>query len=155
MQGTRLSLGRCTPSLQHLSVAAVADRASHPRGAARPSRCDVRAEAVAEPQTEQPSINPYTDLVQGKKFTCTECGKCCTGAGEVWMNKQEYTAAAKFLGLEVKFFLKTYCKDYSRRPGWRMLKRQHRLPDCIFLKNDRCSVSASSPLQGMHRKCSP
>ena len=28
-------------------------------------------------------------LVADKRFKCTECGKCCSGAGEVWVSEVE------------------------------------------------------------------
>ncbi len=35
----------------------------------------------------------------GLRFTCTMCGKCCTGdPGYVWVTDEELAALAKFLG---------------------------------------------------------
>lgn len=36
-----------------------------------------------EAVNKQLIFNPYEDLVRGKHFICTECGKCCTGAGNL------------------------------------------------------------------------
>jgi len=88
-------------------------------------------------------------LVEGKKFVCTECGKCCTGAGEVWANTAETKALAKNLGLSEAHFLKKFTKKYSRRPGWYLLQRKQGSGECVFLANDkkRCLVYGARPTQ--------
>ena len=95
------------------------------------------------------SIHPLAPLVQGKKFTCTECGKCCTGAGEVWANAAEVTAMAKSRGAQESYFLKTFTKSYTRRPGWYLLARKPSSGDCIFLASDNktCTIYNARPLQ--------
>lgn len=61
-------------------------------------------------------------LVADKRFKCTECGKCCTGNGEVWANMAECSAIAVHLQVPLEEFLDTYCKPYENSPGWRRLK---------------------------------
>lgn len=61
-------------------------------------------------------------LVADKRFKCTECGKCCTGNGEVWANMAECSAIAVHLQVPLDQFLDTYCKPYDNSPGWRRLK---------------------------------
>jgi Fe-S-cluster containining protein len=64
------------------------------------------------------------------------------------MNQAEYVGAAKHLGMDTQRFLTTYAKSYSKRPGWRLLRRKHRSADCIFLKADKtCSIYGARPLQ--------
>ena len=36
-----------------------------------------------EPSDVDHSLEPFAGLVRDKKFFCTQCGKCCTGEGEV------------------------------------------------------------------------
>jgi Fe-S-cluster containining protein len=92
--------------------------------------------------------SPYELLLEGKRFTCTECGKCCQGSGEVWANDAECAAIARHLGLSPSHFLARYTKAYSRRPGWRMLKLQAPTGDCVFLEGGkRCTIYAVRPLQ--------
>ena len=88
-------------------------------------------------------------LVEGKKFLCTECGKCCTGAGEVWANTAETKALARNLGLSNDHFLKKFTKKYSKRPGWYLLQRKQGSGECTFLANDkkRCLVYGARPTQ--------
>lgn len=61
-------------------------------------------------------------LVADKRFKCTECGKCCTGNGEVWANMAECSAIAVHLQVPLGHFLDTYCKPYENSAGWRRLK---------------------------------
>lgn len=88
-------------------------------------------------------------LVEGKKFLCTECGKCCTGAGEVWANTAETKALARSLGLSESHFNKKFTKKYSKRPGWYLLQRKQGSGECIFLADDkkRCLVYNARPMQ--------
>jgi AraC-like DNA-binding protein len=87
-------------------------------------------------------------LVAGKRFVCTECGKCCQGVGEVWANQSEITAIARHLGLSERHFKRKFTKSYSRRPGWFMLQRQQGSGDCVFLKEGtRCTIYGARPLQ--------
>lgn len=81
----------------------------------------------------------------GLKFTCTQCGNCCTGApGYVWVDAEEIERLATHLGLSVdefgRQFVRQVGRDYSliERPGG----------DCIFW--DRavgCTVYEARPTQ--------
>ncbi|CAG9462576.1 unnamed protein product [Pedinophyceae sp. YPF-701] len=81
---------------------------------------------------------------------CTECGKCCTGAGEVWIDSAEAAAMAQRLELDTPTFLEKYTKDYTRRQGWYFLKTRPGDVDgaCIFLEPDSnlCRVHDVRPL---------
>lgn len=61
-------------------------------------------------------------LVADKRFKCTECGKCCSGAGEVWVSEVECVGIATHLKLQLGDFFSTYCKSFSKVVGWRTLK---------------------------------
>ena len=105
--------------------------------------------AIGSPGQSALPSDALAPLVAGKKFFCTECGKCCTGAGEVWVNTEECTAIAKNLGLSEKHFRSKYTKSYSRRPGWFLLQRKQGSGHCIFLAKDnkRCTVYGARPMQ--------
>lgn len=71
----------------------------------------------------------------GLRFTCTQCGNCCTGGpGYVWITEEEIGLLAAELKLSVAVTKKRYC----RRIGQRYSLKEHRnragLYDCIFLK---------------------
>lgn len=50
-----------------------------------------------------------------------ECGKCCTGRGEVHITTQEAVRIAGHLNLSTNAFLRAYAQPYSPRHGWHML----------------------------------
>ena len=70
------------------------------------------------------------------------------GAGEVWANQAECAAIARFLGMSEQHFVARYTKQYSRKPGWRMLRVQPGSGDCAFLKGGtQCGIYPVRPLQ--------
>eukprot|EP00955_Chlamydomonas_euryale_P066852 359660-Chlamydomonas_euryale.AAC.20 len=44
------------------------------------------------------SLEPFRTMVRDKLFTCTMCGKCCTGEGEVSMTDGRHMAARRGSG---------------------------------------------------------
>lgn len=66
----------------------------------------------------------YVDIVKGRRFHCTECGKCCTGRGEVWIDTKDVTRLADRLEIRTQVFLSRYTKSYSRKPGFWLLRSQ-------------------------------
>ena len=90
--------------------------------------------------TEQPW---YAD---GLRFTCTQCGDCCTGApGFVWVNKEEIEALAKLVDLDVDEFE----KQYVRKVGIRKSLREFPNGDCVFFDSEKrgCTVYEARPRQ--------
>jgi Fe-S-cluster containining protein len=93
----------------------------------------------------------------GLKFTCSQCGNCCTGPpGYVWISDEELSRLAAHLKLPVDQVVERYC----RRIGSRISLKEHRTPqgqyDCIFLQEVKlgrgevkkvCSVYDVRPLQ--------
>ena len=83
----------------------------------------------------------------GLQFTCTGCGDCCTGApGYVWVNKEEITALATEVGLDVKTFEARYVRQIGVRKSLNELPHNY---DCVFLdsKTRKCTVYAARPRQ--------
>jgi len=81
----------------------------------------------------------------GLKFTCTQCGDCCSGApGHVWVNAEEIAALATLTGLSVDEFEHKYC----RRVGARKSLIEFPNGDCVFLDGQRrCTVYDARPRQ--------
>lgn len=81
----------------------------------------------------------------GLRFTCTMCGKCCTGEpGFVWVTDDEAAALAKFLGDPVNEFLAVFTRK-SR--GRRTLKEKGN-GDCVFYDRAKgCTVYPVRPAQ--------
>lgn len=83
---------------------------------------------------------------EGLRFSCTQCGNCCTGApGYVWVNKGEIQALATATGEEVAEFEEMYV----RKIGIRKSLREYPNGDCVFFDNDSrsCSVYGARPRQ--------
>ena len=83
---------------------------------------------------------------EGLKFTCTECGDCCTGAaGYVWVNKAEIEAIAKIVELPVEDFE----DQYTRKIGIRRSLKEFSNGDCVFFDNvtRKCEVYEARPRQ--------
>lgn len=81
----------------------------------------------------------------GLKFACTQCGKCCTGApGYTWVSLEEIEGMASHLKLTVEDFAARYLRKVG--PRW-SLREDSRSYDCIFLKDQRCSVYEVRPKQ--------
>jgi Fe-S-cluster containining protein len=86
----------------------------------------------------------YTE--EGLRFTCSECGDCCTGApGFVWVNKAEIEALAKQLEMDVVQFRRRYVRAVGIRKSLTELANG----DCIFFDSHRrrCKVYDVRPRQ--------
>ncbi|KAK3233713.1 hypothetical protein CYMTET_47903 [Cymbomonas tetramitiformis] len=86
--------------------------------------------------------------MEGRRFACTQCGKCCTGSGEVHVNNSEIAQMARFLRISEKTFVKKFCKAFSPKEGWQRLKSlRNPTNDCVFLENKMCILHSVRPLQ--------
>ena len=84
----------------------------------------------------------------GLKFTCTQCGNCCSGdPGYVWATKEEVRRIAEFLGRPDGRLVKTHL----RRVGLHYSLTEKPGGDCIFLTRENgktgCSIYPVRPLQ--------
>lgn len=81
----------------------------------------------------------------GLNFTCTQCGKCCTGEpGVVWVTDAEVAALAQSRGEKLAEFTAVHTR-LSR--GKRTL-REKANGDCVFWEPARgCTVYALRPQQ--------
>lgn len=83
---------------------------------------------------------------KGLRFSCTQCGDCCTGApGFVWVNKAEIEAVAELLEMDVEQFE----KSYVRKVGIRKSLVEYSNGDCVFFDNQArtCNVYEARPRQ--------
>lgn len=81
----------------------------------------------------------------GLKFTCTECGDCCSGTpGYVWVTNAEIEALAAALRIDLESF-----EDlYVRQVGVRKSLKEFPSGDCVFLDEKRhCQVYQARPRQ--------
>lgn len=83
----------------------------------------------------------------GLKFTCTQCGNCCTGSpGYVWVNRAEVIALATRLGFDD---IDSFEKKYVRLVGIRKSLKEYPNGDCVFFDSERrtCQVYEDRPRQ--------
>ena len=81
----------------------------------------------------------------GLKFQCTGCGACCTGSpGYVFLTPEDEDNIAKELNISLQDFQKKYTRLFM---GRRSLIEDQKNYDCVFLKNNKCSLYQSRPKQ--------
>lgn len=82
---------------------------------------------------------------EGLRFKCTGCGQCCTGApGYTWVSDEEIQKIAERLNLSIKEFSQKYLRYVNGRYS---LREHPETYDCVFLKNNRCSIYQDRPKQ--------
>ena len=81
----------------------------------------------------------------GLRFTCTQCGNCCTGApGFVWVGLEEIERLAAHLGLEVDEFGRRFVRRVGRHHS--LIERPN--GDCVFWdRASGCTVYQARPVQ--------
>jgi len=81
-----------------------------------------------------PAAAPW--YADGLKFTCTQCGNCCTGGpGFVWISKIEIVRLAEFLKITPEDVVEKYCRKVAGK--FSLIENRNPatgLYDCIFLK---------------------
>lgn len=82
----------------------------------------------------------------GLRFTCTQCGRCCSGApGYVWIDQPEVLAMAAAMNMDEA----TFRDKFVRRVGSRESLIEYSDGDCIFLdpQTRGCMVYEARPVQ--------
>lgn len=90
----------------------------------------------------------------GLKFTCSQCGNCCTGGpGYVWVSREEIVRLAEFLKITPEQTIERYCRKIDGRFSFTE-KRGPGGFDCIFLveSGERAPSKGGAPLK--RRGCS-
>jgi Fe-S-cluster containining protein len=100
----------------------------------------------------------------GLRFTCTQCGNCCTGGpGFVWLTIEEVGRLGEHLKITSEETIERYCRRIGDRYSLKENRNGRGEYDCIFLKEEQtkvvqgeevavqtrrtCSVYAARPLQ--------
>lgn len=84
----------------------------------------------------------------GLRFKCTGCGKCCTGGpGVVWITEEEMIVMAELLSISVELFRRRYIRFMDNRFALVERKITESQYDCVFLKDNKCSVYQARPSQ--------
>jgi hypothetical protein len=88
---------------------------------------------------------PPTWYADGLRFTCTQCGNCCTGQpGFVWITTEEIVALAKLLELTPEETVEQYCHKVAGRFSLRERRNAQGQYDCIFLRDEPAERAGSS-----------
>lgn len=93
---------------------------------------------------KQPASDPWYQ--EGLRFTCTQCGNCCTGApGVVWVTDEELQEIADHLDKpigEIRLF-------HTRIVRGRLSLTEYQNGDCTFFDPEKrqCTVYPVRPMQ--------
>ena len=91
----------------------------------------------------------------GLKFTCTQCGNCCTGpSGYVWMSDVEIVRLAGHLKLTPEETVQKYCRKTVGRLSLKERRTSEGNYDCIFLKEQPVDSSTNNALPQRRKMCS-
>jgi len=81
-----------------------------------------------------PAAGPW--YADGLKFTCTQCGNCCTGGpGFVWISQMEIVRLGEFLQISPEEVVEKYCRKVAGK--FSLIENRNPatgLYDCVFLK---------------------
>ena len=81
---------------------------------------------------------------EGLKFTCTQCGNCCTGPpGYVWISEVEVGRVAEFLNVPVPEVQRRYLRRVHGQVSLKETIGPDGGYDCIFLKHEKVSKPAA------------
>ncbi|MBC8114112.1 MAG: YkgJ family cysteine cluster protein, partial [Candidatus Saccharimonas sp.] len=82
----------------------------------------------------------------GLRFTCTQCGDCCTGEpGYVWVTEEEMKQIAEYRGISIGEFR----INHTKLVGGRVSLREFANGDCTFFDGAtrKCTVYPVRPAQ--------
>jgi uncharacterized protein len=80
----------------------------------------------------------------GLRFSCTQCGKCCTGRpGVTWISLDEMQKLAEYLKISMDDLIKKYLRKVDGK--WALKERLDH--SCVFLYDKKCRVYEVRPRQ--------
>jgi Fe-S-cluster containining protein len=81
----------------------------------------------------------------GLKFTCTQCGNCCTGGpGVVWISNEEIDRLAELLDITRDQTIERYCRSVDSKYSLKESRNSRGEYDCVFLKEERITRPAKA-----------
>jgi Fe-S-cluster containining protein len=84
----------------------------------------------------------------GLKFSCTGCGKCCTGpSGFVFVTESEMQGMADSLNISLDLFKRKYTRRRNNQYALTERKIDEETYACIFLNGKQCGVYQNRPQQ--------
>src|SRR4051812_5367733 len=107
---------------------------------------------VVQQNIDSPNVSPW--YADGLKFTCSQCGNCCTGGpGYVWISTIEIGRLAEFLKITPQEVVQRYCRKIDGRYSLKEVRRGENY-DCIFLTEEKVPVGNGSKVVHTKRGCS-
>lgn len=74
----------------------------------------------------------------GLRFTCSQCGNCCTGGpGYVWISREEIVRLADYLRIKPEQVVERYCRKYDGKFSLNEHRNAAGLYDCVFLREEK------------------
>ena len=82
----------------------------------------------------------------GLKFTCSQCGNCCTGGpGFVWISREEIVRLAEFLRLSPQEVVEKYCRKVEGKFSLKEYRNARGEYDCVFLTEQKAERTTATP----------
>jgi Fe-S-cluster containining protein len=79
------------------------------------------------------------------KFTCSQCGNCCTGGpGFVWISREEIDRLAEFLRLPPEEVVEKYCRKADGKFSLKEYRNARGEYDCVFLTEEKVERPAET-----------
>ena len=103
--------------------------------------------------TSRPRQRTWIDDAGGSlQFSCTQCGKCCKGKTNVFLNMAEAMNISNFLGYsDVQEFIEKNTTTVDTPDGVMVSLKSKKIngkPQCIFLSDtNQCKVHQMKPTQ--------
>ena len=87
----------------------------------------------------------------GLPFSCTQCGRCCKGRTNVFVNEAEVEKISSHLNIEKDDFIYDYTETKESPDGLvvslKTISKSASSKQCIFLDNGKCTVYDVRPTQ--------
>ena len=94
------------------------------------------------------SIDENLFFSDGLQFDCTRCQRCCrVDTGYVFLSETDLRNLSKFLNLSVREIISRYCREVKIGNISRLSLKEEINFDCVFWKDDGCTVYSERPLQ--------
>jgi Fe-S-cluster containining protein len=91
----------------------------------------------------------------GLRFTCTQCGNCCTGGpGYVWISNVEIQRLADHLKLTTRQVIRKYLRKIGSRYSLKENRNARGEYDCIFLTEEKRAPRNGEQIVYTKRGCS-
>jgi len=84
------------------------------------------------------------NIITPVKFECQKgCSNCCKSGGVVHISEEDVTNISKY----IKISRDEFWKKYTTIEGKKIYLKEQEIDDCIFLKDDKCTIYPVRPTQ--------